>query len=126
MRIQACISPALGAIHNFIQIHDLGEINDFTYEDNIDDRIWKGHYHVSMAKTTAKIRTKNNYIDLQSGTFKLVHHPCLPQSFVLELHIGVCHSNVRVEEVEKCDELSVSQFHFYFLCRSNGMTLAEG
>jgi hypothetical protein len=37
MRIQAHIPPALGAIHNFIRIHDPGEINDFTYEDNIDD-----------------------------------------------------------------------------------------
>jgi hypothetical protein len=61
-----------------------------------------------------------------SGAFKLVHHPCLPQSFALELHVGVCRSNVRAEEVDKCDELSVSEFHFYFLCRSNGMTLVEG
>jgi hypothetical protein len=38
MRIQARIPPALGAIHNFIRIHDPGEIDDFTYEDNIDDR----------------------------------------------------------------------------------------
>jgi hypothetical protein len=40
MHIQAHISPALGAIHNFIQIHDPGKINNFTYEDfnfNIDD-----------------------------------------------------------------------------------------
>jgi hypothetical protein len=37
MCIQACIPPALGAIHNFIQIHDPGEINNFTYEDNIND-----------------------------------------------------------------------------------------
>jgi hypothetical protein len=79
-----------------------------------------------MAKTTAKTRTKNKYIHLQSGTFKLVHYPCLPQSFMLELHIGVCCSNIRAEEVDKCDKLSVSEFHFYFLCRSNGMLLAEG
>jgi hypothetical protein len=41
MCIQAHIPPALGAIHNFIQIHDPGKINDFIYEDfnfNIDDR----------------------------------------------------------------------------------------
>jgi hypothetical protein len=41
MHIQACIPPALSAIHNFIWIHDPGEIDDFTYEDfnfNIDDR----------------------------------------------------------------------------------------
>jgi hypothetical protein len=37
MHIQACIHPALSAIHNFIQIHDPVEIDDFTYEDNIDD-----------------------------------------------------------------------------------------
>jgi hypothetical protein len=79
-----------------------------------------------MEKTTAKPKTKNNYIYRQSGAFKLVHHPCLPQSFVLELHVGVCCSNVRAEEVDKCDELSVSKFHFYFLCRSDGTMLAEG
>jgi hypothetical protein len=79
-----------------------------------------------MAKTTVKTKTKNNYIYWQSGAFKLVHHPCLPQSFMLELHVGVCHSNIRAEEVDKCNKLSVSEFHFYFLCRSNGMTLAEG
>jgi hypothetical protein len=38
MRIQARIPPALGAIHNFIRIHDPGEIDDFTYENNINDR----------------------------------------------------------------------------------------
>jgi hypothetical protein len=41
MCIQARIPPALSAIHNFIWIHDPGDINDFTYEDfdfNIDDR----------------------------------------------------------------------------------------
>jgi hypothetical protein len=38
MGIQACIPPALSAIHHFIRIHDPGEIDDFTYEDNIDDR----------------------------------------------------------------------------------------
>jgi hypothetical protein len=76
-----------------------------------------------MAKTTAKTRTKNMYIHLQSGTFKLVHHPCLSQSFMLELHVGVCHSNIRVD---KCNKLSVSEFHFYFLYRSNGTMLAEG
>jgi hypothetical protein len=40
MRIQAHIPPALSAIHNFIRIHDPGDIDDFTYEDfnfNIDD-----------------------------------------------------------------------------------------
>jgi hypothetical protein len=77
-------------------------------------------------KLQAKTRTKDKYIDLQSGTFKLVHHPCLPQSFMLELHVGVCRSNVRAEEVDKCNKLSVSEFHFYFLCRSNGTMLAEG
>jgi hypothetical protein len=45
---------------------------------------------------------------------------------MLELHIGVWHSNVREEKVDKCNKLSVSEFHFYFLCRSNGMMLAEG
>jgi hypothetical protein len=38
IHIQAWIPPALSAIHNFIQIHDPGKINDFTYEDNIDNR----------------------------------------------------------------------------------------
>jgi hypothetical protein len=38
MHIQARIPPALGTIHNFIRIHDPGEIDDFTYEDNINDR----------------------------------------------------------------------------------------
>jgi hypothetical protein len=37
MCIQARIPSALGAIHDFIQIHDPGKINNFTYEDNIDD-----------------------------------------------------------------------------------------
>jgi hypothetical protein len=78
-----------------------------------------------MEKTTVKPKTKNNYIDLHSGAFKLVHYPCLPQSFTLELHVGVCHSDVRVEEVDRCNELSVSEFHFYFLCRLNGMMLAK-
>jgi hypothetical protein len=32
MCLQACI-PALAAIHNFIWIHDPGEIDNFTYED---------------------------------------------------------------------------------------------
>jgi hypothetical protein len=45
---------------------------------------------------------------------------------MLELHVGVCHSNVRAEEVDKCNELLVSKFHFYFLCRSNGTMLVEG
>jgi hypothetical protein len=33
MQIQARIPPALGAVHNFIRIHDPGEINDFTFEE---------------------------------------------------------------------------------------------
>jgi hypothetical protein len=37
MHIQARIPPALSAIHNFIQIHNPGKIDDFTYEDNIND-----------------------------------------------------------------------------------------
>jgi hypothetical protein len=77
-------------------------------------------------KNYSKNKDKNNFIYRQSGAFKLVHHPCLPQSFTLELHGGVCCSNIRAEEVDKCDELSVSKFHFYFLCRSNSIMLAEG
>jgi hypothetical protein len=38
MRIQAHIPPAFSAIHNFIQIHDPGKIDNFIYEDNINDR----------------------------------------------------------------------------------------
>jgi hypothetical protein len=78
------------------------------------------------SKNYSETKDKKQSIYQQSGTFKLVHHPCLPQSFMLELHIGVCCSNIRAEEVDKCDEPSVSKFHFYFLCRSNSMTLAEG
>jgi hypothetical protein len=33
MHIQVRIPPALGALHNFIRIHDPGEINDFTFEN---------------------------------------------------------------------------------------------
>ena len=33
MAVQACIPPALCAIHNFIRIHDPGEIHDFEIHD---------------------------------------------------------------------------------------------
>jgi hypothetical protein len=33
MRLQARIPPALGAIHNFIHIHDPNEINEIALED---------------------------------------------------------------------------------------------
>jgi hypothetical protein len=55
MRIQARIPPALGAIHNFIQIHDPGEIDDFTYEDNIDDR-QAGGLALGPANVTERMR----------------------------------------------------------------------
>ena len=38
MRIQAWIPPALGAVHNFIRIHDPREINDFSFEEFYYDR----------------------------------------------------------------------------------------
>jgi hypothetical protein len=29
MKLQVCLPPALGAVHNFIHIHDPGEIDNF-------------------------------------------------------------------------------------------------
>ena len=36
MDIQACLPPALAALHNFIRIHDPDEIVDILPPDNVD------------------------------------------------------------------------------------------
>jgi hypothetical protein len=63
MCIQAHIPPALGAIHNFIQIHDPGEIDDFRYEDfnfNIDDR-QVGGLALGPANVTERTRAASKH-----------------------------------------------------------------
>jgi hypothetical protein len=61
MWIQAHIPPTLGAIHNIIQIHDPGKINDFTYEDFNIDAV------VVMAETAAAVMTTTAADDRDSG-----------------------------------------------------------
>jgi hypothetical protein len=34
--MQARIPPALGCLHNFIRIHDPGELDDFSYEEDCE------------------------------------------------------------------------------------------
>jgi hypothetical protein len=69
MHIQAHIPPALGAIHNFIQIHDPGEIHDFTYEDNIDDG-QAGGLALGPANVTERMRAASKHDQIAQDMWK--------------------------------------------------------